>query len=289
MMNSLRPSLLVAGLLVALLLTPTLKASPPAASSESITQEAVPTLVSDVVRYQLEDFRHTGWGLRYRLHRVDSKDDNIRELIESSDGNVARTFTRHGKPLTDEEAAQEEKRLRSITPAELAKRRRDSDSSDRYGVELIGALPRAMRYTLVPGQPQLPQFSQSQVVLDYGPNSDFHPQTTSQQLLSGIAGRLWIDAETHHLLRIEVNVTKNLNLMFGILARIYQGGTLTYEQQAVGDGHYAYRYIAINVMLRELMVKVVPYRETLTATDIVYMPKAPTAGEAVKMLLNSRL
>lgn len=255
---------------------------------ETITQEAVPALVAEAVRYQLEDFHHTTWGLRYRVHRVDAKDDTVRELIESADGNVSRTLSRHGRPLTDEEAADEEKRLRSISASDLARRRRSSDSSEKYGTELIGAMPRAMLYTLTPGQPQLPQFTQSQVVLNFEPDPRYHPQTTAQEVLPGIAGRMWIDAETHHLLRVELNVTKNLNLMFGILARVYQGGTLTYEQQPVGGGHYAYRYIEINVKLRELMVKVMPYHETLTATDITYLPIAPPMSDAVNMLLKTK-
>ena len=275
------PSTPIASAFVALLL-PVAHAARP----EGITQDAIPALVAEAVRYQTEDFHHTAWALRYRVHRVDGRDDSVRELIESSDGNVARTLMRFGRPLTGEEAAEEEERLRSMTAAELARRRRNSDSSDKYGIELISAFPHAMLFTLVPGQPQLPQFARPQVVLNYEPDSSYHAQTTAQQVLPGIAGRMWIDAETHHLLRIEINVTKNLNLMFGILARVYQGGTLTYEQQPVGGGHYAYRNIDINVKLRELMVKVVPYHQTLTATDITYMPTAPSVSAAVNMLLN---
>ena len=264
-------------------------AAAPAQHSGTVTQDAVPALIADAVKNQLEDFHHTSWALRYRVHRVDSKDDSVRDLVESANGNVARTLMRHGQPLTEEEQAAEDTRLRSITPADLAKRRHNAEASDKYGVELIGALPQAMIFTLVPGQPQLPQFAHTrQVVLDYTPNPQYHPSTTAQEVLPGIAGRLWIDPETRHLLRIEVNVTKNLNLMLGILARVYQGGTLTYEQQPVGGGHYAYRSIDINVKLRELMVKTLPYHETLTATDITYLPTAPPVSEAVNMLLSGK-
>jgi hypothetical protein len=282
-------SIPAAGTLAALLLPATHAAScATPAYREAIAPEAIPSLLAEAVQYQLEDFHHTSWALRYRVHRVDSRDDTVREVIESADGNVARTLTRHGRPLTDEEAEDESKRLHSLTVAELTRRRRSADSSDKYGIELISALPRAMVYTLAPGQPQLPQFARPQVVLNYAPNPQYHPQTTSQQLLPGIAGRMWIDAETHHLLRIEVNVTKNLNLVFGILARVYQGGRLTYEQQPVGGGHYAYRNIEIDVKLRELMVKVVPYHQTLTASGVTYLPVPPSASEAVNMLLSSK-
>jgi hypothetical protein len=267
--------------LIACCIVPLARAQRPAVNAAS-----VPAIIDEAVKYQLEDFHHTSWGLRYKVHRVDAKEDSLREVIESADGNVARTLQRKGRPLTAEEDAAEQQRLRSISPADMAKHRRSAGESDKFGVELISALPKAMNFTLVSGQPQLRQFAQTQLVLDYSPNPQYHPQTTSQSLLSGISGRLWIDADTHHLLRIEVNVVKNLNLMLGILARVYQGGTLVYEQRPVGDGHYAYSFIDINVRLRELMVKVVPYHSVLTSSDVALLPSPPPFKDAVNTLLS---
>jgi hypothetical protein len=257
------------------------------ATSRSQTAEnaSASALVSEAAKYELEDFHHTSWGLRYRVHRHDDKEDSLRDLVESKDGNVSRTLTRQGAPLSAEEEAAERQRLERISAADMAKRRQRTESTDKFGIELIGALPQAMIYTPAPGQPQLPQSEHPQTVLDFVPNPHFHPSTTSQSVLPCLAGRVWIDAETHHLVRIEVKVVRNVNLMLGILARVYSGGTLTYEQHPVGGGHYGYTRIDIDVKLRELMVKVVPYRSTYTTTDVTYMPSPPSYKEAVKMLL----
>jgi hypothetical protein len=239
------------------------------------------------VKYQIEDFHHPAWALRYRVHRVTDRDDTTRDLVESADGNVSRTLERHGQRLTPEQAGEEEQRLRSLTPAEMARRKRGTDSTDKFAMELISSMPKAMTYTLAPGQPQLPQFSVPQVVLDYAPNPEFHPASTAQSLLEGLAGKLWIDSETHHLLRIEINIVKNLNLAFGILAHVYQGGTMVYEQHSVGGGHYASSHIAIDVRLRELMVKTVPYHSIMDATDVTLLPSPPPLKQAVDMLLST--
>jgi hypothetical protein len=250
-----------------------------------MTQDAVPALVQEAVKYQLEDYRHSAWGLSYRVHRTDDKEDSERLLIESADGNVARTLMRHGKPLTADEDAAERKRLEGLSVAEVTRKRKQADSSAKYGVELMSALPKAMLFTLAQGQPQLPQIMGAQVVLDFVPNPQYHPGTTAQSALPCIAGRVWIDAETHHVLRIEIKVIKNLNVMLGFLARVYEGGTFSYQQHAVGGGHYAYDHMQMNVKLRELMVKTVPYNATYTATDVKYLPVAPSLQDAVKMLL----
>ena len=245
----------------------------------------IPALVEDVVRYQSEDLHHTSWAVRYKVHRLTGKEDSLRDLVESTDGNVAKTLERDGKRLSPEDLVAEDQRLRSLSTNELAKRHHNAESTDKFALELVGAMPKAMVYSLAPGQPQLPQLGSPQVVLDYVPNPEFHPASTAQSLLTGIAGRIWIDSETHHLLRIEINITKNLNLFLGILAHVYQGGSMVYEQHSVGSGHYAYSHIAIDVRLRELMVKTVPYRSTLDATDVTLLPSPPTLKQAVDLLL----
>ena len=259
-----------------------LPAQKPAAS-----QADVPALVEDAVKYQLQDLHHPSWALQYRLHRVSDRDDTTRELVESTDGNVSRTLERHGQRLTQEEAGAEEQRLRSLTPAEMARHHHGSDTTDKFAVELIGVMPKAMLYTLTPGQPQLPQFSGPQVVLDFAPNPAFQPASTAQSLLTGLTGKLWIDAETRHLLRMEINITKNLNLFLGILAHVYQGGTMVYEQHPVGDGHYAYSHIEINVRLRELMLKTVPYHSIMDTSNVTLLPSRPPLKQAVDMLLST--
>ncbi len=250
-----------------------------------MTPAAISALLNEAVKYELEDFQHNGWGLQYRVHRVDPKEDSIREIIETSDGTISRILTHKGRPLTPEEEEGERQRLRSLTPEDVRKRQQRSDSNDKYGVELIRVLPRAMTFTLAPGQPQLSRFPHSQIVLDYTPNPAFRPGSTVQALLTGVAGRMWLDAETHHLLRIELRIIRNLNLMFGVLARVYEGGTLSYEQKHVASGHYIYTEIQMDVKLRELMVHVAPYRQTLTTTSVRYFPAVPSLQEAVNSLL----
>ena len=257
------------------------------AQKAAVTPAAVPALVDDAVKLQLDDFHHTAWALRYRVHRVTDRDDTIRDLVESADGNVSRTLERRGQRLSPDQASAEERRLRSLTPVELGKHRHGADSSDKFAMELIGAMPRAMTYSLTAGQPQLQQFAGPQVVLDYAPNPEFHPESTAQSLLPGLAGRMWIDPETHHLLRIEINIIKNLNLVFGMLAHVYQGGTMVYEQHPVGGGHYAYSHIEIDVRLRELMVKTVPYHSTMDASNVTLLPSPPPLKQAVEMLLST--
>ena len=71
----------------------------------------------------------------------------------------------------------------------------------------------------------------------------------------------------------------------GMLVRVYEGGTMSYEQRPVGGGHYAYTHLTIDVKLRELMLRNVPYRATYTVTDAKYLAHVPSVPEAIQTLL----
>ncbi len=238
--------------------------------------------VSDAVQAQEEDLHRQQWAVRYRVHRVDGKQDTLRDLVETGGGNVARTLQRNGRPLTPEEQAAETQRLQDIARTGL---HHGADPFERYGDDLIRAMPTAMNYTWVPNQPQLPQFSTEQAVLDFSPRTGFRPASATQSMLKGLTGRLWLDPRTHHLLRIEVNVQQDLDLAFGLLARVYKGGRIVYEQVPVDDRHDVYRTIQVDVRLRELMVKTTPYHLVLETTERTPLPRVPSLQEGVAMLL----
>lgn len=238
--------------------------------------------VSEAAQVQEEDQHRQHWAVRYRVHRIDGKQDTVRDLVETDAGNVARTLQRNGQPLTPEEQAAEAQRLQTIAHTGL---RHVADPFEHYGDDLIRAMPTAMNYTWVPDQPQLPQFATTQAVLDFSPRSGFHPASAAQSVLKCLSGRIWLDSHTHHLLRIEVNVQQDLDLAFGILARVYRGGRIVYEQVPVDDKHDVYRTIQVDVRLRELMVRTTPYHLSLETAERTLLPTVPSLQEGVTLLL----
>ncbi len=242
-------------------------------------------IIRETVAYQLDFLQHHSSPLLYQAHRVDAKEDTTRIIVETREGAIGRLVARGGRALAPAENAAEQERLRTLSSADMAKKKKGEQSGEKFGTELISAMPSAMLYSLAPGQPQLSQVGHPQLVLDYRPNPDFHPASTAQELLTGLQGRLWIDSSDHHLLRIEIHVIHNLNLAWGLLARVYSGGTLEYDQRDIGGGHYAYTSIVMDLTLRELMLRTVPYRSQLTATRHQVLAAIPSRQEAVRTLL----
>lgn len=251
-----------------------------------LTPQTAQVALADAVRYQLHDMESQSYSLEYCVREQNEQGQRLRERVETKDGPVYRMFERDGHPLSQEEDDAERSRLRSLTASDIAKKRRSEESNRKFSEELIAAMPNAYLATPTPGQPQLPGIPTPQIVLELHPNPNFHAASSSQAMLPGLSGRAWVSASDHHLVRIEAHVEKNLNLAWGLVARVYSGGSLTFQQRPVGEGHMLYSDISADVTLRELMVHTRPYRLHLTSCGARLLPQAPTLAQGVQMLLN---
>jgi hypothetical protein len=225
--------------------------------------------------------------LRYRIRKVDAKGDTTREVIESKDGTVARLVQRNGQPLTPEEDAGERERLNDsiATPEDFLRHQHRSHETREYSKQLIGLLPAAMIYTYVPGQPQLSDVKSLQVVLDFRPDPNFHPPSMIANVLTGLQGRVWIDARTRNMTHIEAKVLKPVNFGLGVIAHIYPGGTIVFDQARADENHWVFAHLEEHLTVRELMLKTVPQNTIMNSWDFRVMPSQISYQEAIRTLL----
>jgi len=214
---------------------------------------------TDAAMNELKVLNYGRSYLRYREHTRDAKGDHLRDVIESTDGSVARLIMKDGRPLTAEEDKWEHERMQAMleSPAAYAKHVRGDVSGKKMGMELIRLAPEAFLFNYVPGQPQRPDRVMHaddlpEIVLDYKPNPNWTAPSMTADALSGLEGRLWIDAKTHYLTRMEGTVFRPVN--FGLfLARIYPGGKLVFEQTRVSETRWIFSKFVEKLDLRVLI------------------------------------
>jgi len=225
--------------------------------------------------------------VRYRQRKVDAKGDTTREIIETRDGNVARLVERDGKPLTAADDAGERNRLNDeINDPEAFIKHHKRDKAMRADIKsLVQLMPQAMIYIYAPGQPQRSGIDPREIVIDFHPDPSFHPPTMEADLLTGIEGRAWIDPRSHCMTHIEARVLHAVNFGFGVVAKIFPGGTVVFEQtRAVGD-RWAYSHMEEHLTTRVLLVKTLPENTVMTSSDFRPMPSLLPYQDAVRMLL----
>ena len=229
--------------------------------------------------------------LRYRMHVVDDKGDKIRDVLESKDGSVARLILRDGKPLTEEQDKAERQRLNDMlgSSSAYAKHVKNDDSGRKIADALIKLMPEAMLYTYVPGQPQTGKNpGMVEIVLDFEPNPKFSPPTTTAEALTGLKGRVWIDAKSRYVVRMEGTIFRGINFGWGMLAHIYPGGKLMVEQSDVGGGRWIFTNFSEQVSVRALMVKTLNVKTNVETSE--YKPvNEMSYQDAIRVLLNTPL
>ncbi len=87
------------------------------------------------------------------METVNEKGDQVRDVIESKDGTVARLIMRDGKPLTAEQDKAERDRLTDMisSPAAYAKHVKNTESEKKMADTLVPMMADAMINTYAPG------------------------------------------------------------------------------------------------------------------------------------------
>ena len=226
--------------------------------------------------------------VRYRMHRIDSKTDLTREIIDSREGSLARTVEINGQPLTPVQDDAERNRLNAIlrSPDDFLRKQKRAQSARAYAISLVKLMPSAMIYSYTPGQPQPPGCTRPQVVLDFKPDPNFRPPSMVAELLTGLAGRLWIDKRTMTLTRGEGHILRGVNFGWGgVLAHIYPGGTIEFEQTEAEPGRWVYSHVAEKLTVREMLFKTAQEKTQMWASDFHILPAPVTYDEAIRELL----
>jgi hypothetical protein len=225
------------------------------------------------------------------METVNERGDQVRDVIESKDGTVARLILKDGKPLTAEQDKAERQRLNDMlaSPAAYAKHVKNTESEKSMADKLIPLMPDAMINTYTPGQPQSGRNGGApEIVLDYKPNPKFVPPNTQAQALTGLQGRVWIDAKTHYVVRMEGIIFRPVNFGWGMLAHIYPGGKVEMDQTNVGGSRWIFTDFSMDLSVRALMVKKLDIHSS--AKTSTYQTLGPLSyQDAIHLLLAAPL
>ncbi len=229
--------------------------------------------------------------LRYQIHQVDAKGDQVREVVESKDGTVARRIRVDNRALTAEEDAAERERLQAMldSPAAFAKHVKNDQTGKRFAADLLREMPSAMIFTYTPGQPQRTQTpgvgdGSPEIVLDFKPDPAWTAPNMTAEALSGFEGRVWIDAHTRTVTRLEGEIFRGVNFGFGIFGRLDPGGKVTFEQAQVGRQRWIFTHFTQHLNVR-IVFKTIHQNSEIDGMNFTPVPEM-SYQEAIHLLLS---
>ncbi|GAC1648652.1 MAG: hypothetical protein NVS9B15_07510 [Acidobacteriaceae bacterium] len=229
------------------------------------------------------------------MHVVDEKGNQVRDQIETPEGSVARLVLRDGQPITPGEDSAERERLTGLlnSPSAFARHIRNEQTNKKMGLDMLKMMPDAMLWSYTSGQPQPasqanPSKGEPLVVLDFKPNPKWSAPSIPAQALTGLEGRIWVEPETHQVVRLEGTLVRPVNVGWGVVAHLYPGGTVSLEQTHVAGDRWIAQHVVEHLVVRALMVKTIRQKLVYDTYDYQVVP-AMTYQQAIKLLLETPL
>ena len=255
------------------------------AHGQSASDDTVDTvaLVRDATWNELHSSTTERHPFRFRLRKADEKGSTTKEIIQTRDGDVAHLIAVNDKPLTPETQQRETERLNNLLahPELQANRQKKEKADSDRGDEMVRLLPDAFLYTnhgIVPG-PNGPSYR-----LTFEPNPKFLPPDREAEVYHGMAGELWIDVAERRLTRLDGHLISDVNFGWGVIGRLYKGGTILVEQKDVGMHHWEQIHLRLDLNGKILMVKPLRIQTTEDAWDFHPVEKEMTYQDAIKLL-----
>jgi hypothetical protein len=240
---------------------------------------------------------HPGSFLRYRMHVIDEKGDQLRDEIETSEGTVARLIQRDGRALTPDEDTAERGRLQYLlgNATFFTHHVKNEQANKKMGLDLLKLMPEAMLWSYASGQPSLPEpfngkppSARLLIVLDFRPNPKWNAPSIPAEALTGLAGRIWIDSVTQQMVYLDGSVIKPVNVGWGVVAHLYPGGTISVHQTRVNGDRWIVDRVVEQLVIRALMVKTIRQRVVFDTSSYQAVPSM-SYQQAIKLLLETPL
>ena len=222
---------------------------------------------------------------RFRLRKQDENGITTKDIVETKDGDVARLIAVNDEPLSPDRAKAERARLDNLLahPELQARRhRREQEDSNRSN-EMVRLLPDAFIYSYrdIVQTPNGPAWR-----LTFVPNDKFIPPDREAQVYHGMAGELWIDCREKRMSRLDAHLISDVNFGWGMIGRLYKGGTILVEQKDVGQDHWEQHKLRLNLTGKILMFKSLVIDTKEDESNFAAVPADWTYQDAVRALLS---
>ena len=240
-------------------------------------------LVRATVANEIRENARTTEFWMYRLTKETKSGTQVRDMVETKDGIVARVIRVNGRPLTDAERAADDRRLDLLArnPQEQARKRADQQKDANRFLTLIRALPEALIYTY-DGTEQIE--GRQAVRLKFRPNPAFHRTTIETIIFRSAEGFIWIDSSERRILKFEGSETNEISIGWGLLGHIDKGSRLRLEQHRIDESKWRLSGLKLEGSGQILLFKSVTMNQRQSATDFRAVPSGLNVAQAIDLL-----
>jgi hypothetical protein len=264
-------------ILVSLLISLACRVTP--ARSEDVS------LVHRALTNELRAAADSQHPMRYRLRKSSPRLTTTKEICETKDGAVARLIAINDGPLSAADEQREQARLEQLLrdPGKQRHRKQSQDDDTARALKVLRSLPNAFIYEYAGSG----QGSRGPVQkFSFKPNPKFDPPDLETQVLTRMTGELWIDSSQERVARLQGRLQQDFDFGWGILGRLYKGGSILIEQTDAGDHQWRIAHFEMKMSGR-VVFKTKVFDTTEDESQFVPVPVGLKYQQAIAMLLGN--
>jgi hypothetical protein len=256
---------------------------PPATKPVAPSMSALPSDANQYARQALrhelaeQDRDHTFW--RYHIHRENKTYNYDRDVIETKQGEMSRTFLWKGQRLTSDLRRHDEGRIQELLtdPAVLAKHvKRERDRTEMMR-KMLAAGPDAFSFQYDGEEAGL-------VRLRFTPNPRYEPSSPELKVFRSLGGKLWIDRASTRLARVDGVLLEDASFPLGPQGRLNKGGTVKIVRQDMGSGHWDFVSLDVNAPAHAVIFASISFKEHEAFSNYSRVPDTLTLAQAYELL-----
>lgn len=193
--------------------------------------------------------------------RVKKTETRVYDVIPVSRTFVRKLISVNGKELTASEIEKEDKKfkkeveeVRKRKEKELKKeakrkQREEDEDGDEERLTILDFL-RISNFTA--GRRE--QFRGHEVIaFDYEPRKDFKPKNRVENIISKLAGTIFVDEQAHQIVRLEARLTEAFKVGGGLLASVQPSSAFVFEQEKVRGELWLPSFAEANLSAKALL------------------------------------
>ena len=254
-----------------------------AQSTGPLSASQAHALVDHALANELRAAQDVDHPMRYLLRKSTPRLSSTRQIYETAQGDVARLLSINDSPIGPIAEQKEEARLQELArdPARQRHRKQAEDADTARALKVLRLLPSAFIYEYIgPGQGAhgpVERFS-------FHPNPDFSPPDLETEVLSAMAGELWIDPAQQRITHLEGRVQVDVQFGWGILGRLNRGGWIRIDQSEVAPG--LWRTVRLQLdMSGRVVFRARAFKVLQEQTQFAPLPVALDYRTAIELML----
>jgi len=244
---------------------------------------ALRQLVQRAVNNDLNSGKHFRNKETYRLKKVTTRGTQVKQVVETKTISVSRLLEINGNHLTPEQQQAEDDRLNRLanSPDDQRKKQKEEKQDDENATKIFKALPDAFIYKY---EGTIQGSSGALVHMTFTPDPHWNPPTRELQVLVGMQGTLDIDKQEERIAKIEAHLFRDVDFGWGILGRLYKGGSFTVEQSKIDGQRWETTHMVLDITGKALLFKTLIYKESEFTYDFQPTPREFSVAEGIQFL-----